>query len=208
MLNLVFALEIGIENESLTRDEFDFFFKNFLKFPNFKDWRKPETNFIRISDTIDTINTPLEIGIENESLTRDEFDFFFKNFLKFPNFKDWRKPETNFIRISDTIDKSAFIRLKRSLLRLYPKRRKLFEDLGESTFTYKTIIDKVNTHFAAGKVFLFKNIDRGEKPKLMESINVSFLCPDHEFRSMIWQIVYQELLAIFDFNEDTLSTLT
>lgn len=144
----------------------------------------------------------LEIGIENESLTRDEFDFFFKNFLKFPNFKDWRKPETNFIRISDTIDKSAFIRLKRSLLRLYPKRRKLFEDLGESTFTYKAIIDKVNTHFAAGKVFLFKNIDRGEKPKLMESINVSFLCPDHEFRSMIWQIVYQELLAIFDFNEE------
>ena len=81
--------------------------------------------------------------------------------------------------------KSAFIRLKRSLLRLYPKRRKLFEDLGESTFTYKAIIDKVNAHFAAGKIFLFKNIDRGEKPKLMESINVSFLCPDHEFRSMI-----------------------
>lgn len=36
----------------------------------------------------------------------------------------------------------------------------------------------------------------------MESINVSFLCPDHEFRSMICQIVYQELLAVFDFNEE------
>ena len=36
----------------------------------------------------------------------------------------------------------------------------------------------------------------------MESINVSFLCPDHEFRSMICQIVYQELLAVFEFNEE------
>lgn len=96
----------------------------------------------------------LEIGIENESVTKDEFEFFFKNFLKFHNFKDWRKPETNFIRISDTIDKSAFIRLKRSLLRLYPKRRKLFDDLGEGNFTYKAIIDKVNKHFASGKPFL------------------------------------------------------
>ena len=36
----------------------------------------------------------------------------------------------------------------------------------------------------------------------MEDINLRFLCPDDEFRSKICQLVYEELLAIFDFSED------
>lgn len=45
-------------------------------------------------------------------------------------------------------------------------------------------------------------VDKAEKPRLMESVNISFLCPDHEFRSMICQFVYQELLEVFEFSEE------
>lgn len=36
----------------------------------------------------------------------------------------------------------------------------------------------------------------------MEAINLRFLCPDEEFRSKICQLVYEELLAVFEFNEE------
>mmetsp|Transcript_14687 Transcript_14687/g.16983 ORF Transcript_14687/g.16983 Transcript_14687/m.16983 type:complete len:87 (+) Transcript_14687:729-989(+) len=53
--------------------------------------------------------------------------------------------------------------------------------------------EKVAAHLAS---------DKAEKPRLMESVNICFLCPDHEFRSMICQFVYQELLEVFEFSEE------
>lgn len=132
----------------------------------------------------------LEVGVERNSISQQELEVFLEACCKFPNYKDWRKANTNFIRITDKVDKSEFIRLKRNLLRLYPKRRKLFEQVGETLSTYKDMMNKLNNYL------------EDDKPRLMESINLRFLCPDEEFRSKICQFVYEELLAIFDFSEE------
>lgn len=136
----------------------------------------------------------LEIGKQRKTVTNDEFDFFFKNFLKFPNHKDWRKSNTNFIRFTDKMDKSQFIRLKRNQIKLYPKRRRLYEDFSDVSYTYREILDIINKYFEK----------ESDELTLMETINLRFLAPDDEFRSKICQIVYEELLSIFDFNEESI----
>lgn len=60
----------------------------------------------------------LEIGQERGTVTNEEYDFFFKNFLKFENYKQWRQSNTNFVRLVDKMDKSEFIRLKRNQLKV------------------------------------------------------------------------------------------
>lgn len=117
----------------------------------------------------------LEIANIRGNVTRVELEFFIETFCKFKNYKEWRKPETSFLRITDKSNQSESIRLKRNLIKLYPKRKELFEDVNE---------------------------DELEEPKLIEDINLRFLRPDDEFRSKICQLVYEELLAIFDFSEE------
>ena len=91
--------------------------------------------------------------------------------------------------MTSKIDRSEYIKQKRHLVRLYPKYRELFEKIDDTVETYK---DMMNIIFR----------DDQEKQSLMEDINLRFLCPDDEFRSKICQLVYEELLAIFDFSED------
>lgn len=55
------------------------------------------------------------------------------------------------------------------------------------------MLEKMNKYFK-------KTTD--EKPRLIEEINLRFLSPDDEFRSKICQIVYEELLSVFEFSED------
>lgn len=131
----------------------------------------------------------LEIGNQRGSFNRDELEFFIETLIKFDNYKGWRKPETSFVRITSKVNKGEYLRIKRNLIKLYPKHHELFEKLDNNVGTYKDIMN-----------ILFK--DEGEKQSLMQDINLRFLCPDDEFRSKICQLVYEELLAIFDFNED------
>lgn len=94
----------------------------------------------------------LEIGIERGTVIKEEFEFFMTSFIKLPNYKKWRKADTSFVRITDKIDNNSFIRLKRNQLRLYPKRRSLFEEVGESVTTYRDMMGKFNSYFNSGNI--------------------------------------------------------
>jgi hypothetical protein len=143
----------------------------------------------------------LEIGKERNDLNQAEHDFFLENLCRLPNYKDWRKPDTQFIRITSKIEKADFLRLKRNLIKIYPQRRKMFENLDESIINYKDMMSKLHSYFNSDKGENNSLADT-ERPSLMETINLRFICPDDEFRSKICQLVYEELLAIFDFSED------
>ena len=96
----------------------------------------------------------LEVAIERENLSQPEYEFFVEAFCKFKNYREWRKPDTQFIRMTEKVDKSDFMRLKRNLVRLYPKHRSLFEKIGDSVKTYKDLITITNKYFNEGTTFL------------------------------------------------------
>lgn len=56
------------------------------------------------------------------------------------NFTRWRQPEVEFVKLSDTIQKSHLMSLKRELLKIYPElSRQIFDCLDKSlgsSFTY------------------------------------------------------------------------
>lgn len=95
-----------------------------------------------------------------------------ESLCKFKNYKDWRKPETSFIRLTTKIDKGEYNRLRRHLNKLYPSHKDLFEKINDYVITYKDMMN-----------LIFKNESKSET--LMEDINIRFLCPDDEFRSKI-----------------------
>ena len=99
-------------------------------------------------------------------------EFFLESICKFKNYKEWRKPDTTFIRITEKIERSDYIRNKRHLIRLYPHHRETFEDIDNDSITYKDMM----------KIISSIEID---KQNIMEDINLRFLCPDDEFRSKI-----------------------
>jgi hypothetical protein len=101
----------------------------------------------------------LEIANIRGNLTRQELEFFLETCCKFKNYKEWRKTETSFVRITDKFDRSEFIRLKRNLIKLYPKRRELFEDVDDDIKTYKDMMNKINKYFAQGKHIIFNRLD-------------------------------------------------
>lgn len=141
----------------------------------------------------------INIALKKKDITELEHDFFFKNFFLLKDFNKWRNAETEFIDLDTKIEKTKFYSYKREILKIYPDiGRKVMEhierELGQS-FSYKTA--SLNLY---GKAFSqhveFKTLT------LMQKINIGFLCPDHEFKSKICQLVYEQLSSIFNFNED------
>jgi hypothetical protein len=87
----------------------------------------------------------LEVGKERGTVREDEFEFFLKNMLRFGNYREWRKADTWFVRLIDRMEKGQFFYYKRELLKLYPKRRGIFDELdGDNGYKFKDVAEKVN----------------------------------------------------------------
>ena len=100
---------------------------------------------------------------------------------------------------------SQYLEVKKSLLKLYPDLKKLFETLelriNPKDSTYKHFSD-----FLYKKLFKKDCDDDSLRPwrdlPLIKKLNLGFLCPDDEWRSRLCQFVYEELSTIFDFSEE------
>lgn len=99
--------------------------------------------------------------------------------------------------MEDIIPKTKLLNLKKELTRLYPEIgrkfvEKLESELG-SPYKYKD-----------ASMFMFKLIQdpNFQDLSLMQEICLGFLCPDHEFKSKLTQLVYTQLSQVFDFSEE------
>mmetsp|Transcript_23297 Transcript_23297/g.22890 ORF Transcript_23297/g.22890 Transcript_23297/m.22890 type:complete len:233 (+) Transcript_23297:3530-4228(+) len=129
-------------------------------------------------------------------------DYFFKNFLLLKDFIRWRETNHHFVEGEQKIDKNKYFSLKREVIKIYgDKGRKIMEamdrELGQ-TFQFKK-----------GSLLLFGKLLKGTLEgythlnlTLIQRINVGFFCPDHEFKSLLCQLVYEELSKVFSFNEE------
>ncbi len=48
---------------------------------------------------------------------------------------------------------------------------------------------------------IFSKASEFSKLKLFEQINIGFICPDHEFKTKLIQLVYEQLSSVFSFSE-------
>ena len=68
------------------------------------------------------------------------------------------------------------------------------KDLGQNYVYKKASI------LMYGKLFIEQR--EFKQMTLMQKINLSFICPDHEFKSKLCQLVYEQLSSLFNFNEE------
>ena len=100
--------------------------------------------------------------------------------------------------MDERIDKTRFLGFKRDLIKIYPDNgRKIIDAIEKDitqSFKYKEANHTLNFKiFTKGSEF--------SKLKLFEQINVGFICPDHEFKTKLIQLVYEQLSSIFSFTE-------
>jgi hypothetical protein len=100
--------------------------------------------------------------------------------------------------MEDRVDKTKFLTFKRELIKIYPENgRKIIDFLEKEltqTFQYKQ----------ANYVLNFKLFSKGSeysKLKLFQQINIGFMCPDHEFKSKLIKLVFEQLSSVFVFSE-------
>lgn len=96
---------------------------------------------------------------------------------------------------------------------MYPALRALFETveikIGKN-YTYKDMhallyLKMFKNHSALSKETKASKVGESNSWKdlpLIQKLNIGFLCPNDEWRSMLCQFVYEELTTIFDFSED------
>ena len=116
-----------------------------------------------------------------------ELEFFFKQLFQLKDFHKWRETEIEFIDLDAKVEKTKFYQFKRDILKIYPDTgRKVMEfiekEIGQS-FTFKQA--SVCLH---AKVFTHSDF---KSCTLLQKINIGFLCPDHEFKSKLCQLVYE-----------------
>lgn len=101
--------------------------------------------------------------------------------------------------MNEPIPRQKISRLRRELGKLYPDHgrqyiERLEEDLGEQ-YKYGDV------SLRAFGLLSDENSGFG-KLTLMQQICLGFVCPDHEFKSKMTELVYTTLTEVFDFTEE------
>ena len=109
----------------------------------------------------------------------------------------WREVEHDFVDLSGKQEKSKFNSLKREILKLYPH-------LGQTLDKFEATMGTQTYEFKKASLPLHADIMLKQSPNmpLVTKINLSFFCPDHEFKAKLCQLVYEQLQPVFNFTED------
>lgn len=88
---------------------------------------------------------------------------------------------------------------KREVIKLYPEQGRKIIDLIEKDIT-QSFQYKQASHCINFKVF--SKASEYSKMKLFQQINIGFISPDHEFKTKLIQLVYEQLSSVFSFTEE------
>jgi hypothetical protein len=141
----------------------------------------------------------VKLSFKKREISELEVGFFFRQLFLLKNFENWRSIETNLVDFEDRVDKTKFLMYKREIIKLYPEfGRKVIDviekDVGQS-FQYKQAGQTLNF-----KIFSKTAADFSQL-KLFHQISIGFICPDHEFKTRLIQMVYEQLSSVFTFTE-------
>jgi hypothetical protein len=100
--------------------------------------------------------------------------------------------------MNDKVEKIKFLGFKRDLIKIYPEQgRKVVDaierEIGQS-FPLREASRILNFR-------IFNEKSEFAKLKLFEKLNIGFICPDHEFKTRLTQLVYEQLSSVFQFSE-------
>ncbi len=62
----------------------------------------------------------LRLAQTYKAISAGEHHFILKQLVELKDFKKWRSPDHDFVKISEVVDKMRHVNLRRELLRLYP----------------------------------------------------------------------------------------
>jgi hypothetical protein len=141
----------------------------------------------------------IKLAYKKKEISEGEIEFFFKQLFLFKGFEGWRNLQHDMINMDEKVDKTRFLSYKRELIKIYPENgRKVAEiiekEIGQ-TFSYREASRILNFRIFAEGSEISKSL------KMFEVINVGFLCPDHEFKTRLTQLVYEQLSSVFMFSE-------
>jgi len=75
----------------------------------------------------------LRLAQTYKAISASEHHFILKQLVELKDFKQWRSPEHEFIKINEVVDKMRHVNLRRELLRLYPDvARQVFDQVEKS----------------------------------------------------------------------------
>jgi len=140
----------------------------------------------------------VKLAFKKREITELEVEYFFRQLFLLKNFESWRNIGSDLVNMEDRVEKTKFLAFKRELIRIYPEQgRKIIDFLEKEltqSFSYKQANYVLNFKLF-GKGSEFSNL------KLFQQINVGFVCPDHELKSKLIQLVYEQLSSVFNFTE-------
>lgn len=130
----------------------------------------------------------VKLAFKKREISEQEVDYFFRQLFLLKNFENWRSVELNLVDLEDRVDKTKFLTFKREIIKLYPEFGRKVIDIIEKDLT-QSFQYKQASHTMNFKVFA-KGADFS-KLKLFQLINLGFICPDHEFKTRLTQLVYE-----------------